>query len=88
MSNLRTTMRNDITSPMARPWYRQFWPWFIIALPLSAVIASTSVAVVAFVGADENVQHMQAPPLSRSSWKVPLQEEYRQQQERRKQEVR
>ncbi len=21
------------------PWYRQFWPWFIIALPASAVIA-------------------------------------------------
>ena len=22
-----------------QPWYRQFWPWFIIALPASAVIA-------------------------------------------------
>ena len=22
------------------PWYRQFWPWFIIALPAAAVIAS------------------------------------------------
>jgi hypothetical protein len=22
------------------PWYRQFWPWFLIALPASAVIAS------------------------------------------------
>jgi len=21
------------------PWYKQFWPWFIIALPASAVIA-------------------------------------------------
>ena len=25
---------------MNEPWYRQFWPWFIIALPVSAVIAS------------------------------------------------
>ena len=25
---------------MNEPWYRQFWPWFIIALPASAVIAS------------------------------------------------
>lgn len=23
-----------------QPWYRQFWPWFIIALPLTTVIAS------------------------------------------------
>lgn len=23
-----------------KPWYRQFWPWFLIALPASAVIAS------------------------------------------------
>jgi hypothetical protein len=22
------------------PWYRQFWPWFIIALPTAAVLAS------------------------------------------------
>jgi hypothetical protein len=23
-----------------KPWYRQFWPWFLICLPASAVIAS------------------------------------------------
>jgi len=28
-------MKEDTT-----PWYRQFWPWFIILLPASAVVAS------------------------------------------------
>ena len=23
-----------------KPWYRQFWPWFVILLPASAVVAS------------------------------------------------
>jgi hypothetical protein len=23
-----------------QPWYRQFWPWFLISLPLSTVIAA------------------------------------------------
>ena len=23
-----------------KPWYKQFWPWFLIALPMTAVIAS------------------------------------------------
>ncbi|MDG3088138.1 FixH family protein [Vibrio hannami] len=25
---------------MVKPWYKQFWPWFLIALPLCVVIAS------------------------------------------------
>ncbi len=30
-----------------QPWYRQFWPWFIIALPLTAVIASIATLIIA-----------------------------------------
>ena len=39
MSN---TKRQDtkLTPVELLPWYRQFWPWFIIALPASVVIAS------------------------------------------------
>lgn len=29
---------NKITD--SKPWYKQFWPWFLIALPGSVVIAS------------------------------------------------
>ena len=29
------------------PWYRQFWPWFIISLPASAVIAGIATVYIA-----------------------------------------
>lgn len=29
------------------PWYRQFWPWFIISLPMTAVIASITTYFIA-----------------------------------------
>ncbi len=32
---------------MTQPWYRQFWPWFIIALPCAAVIGSIATAIIA-----------------------------------------
>lgn len=30
------------------PWYRQFWPWFLIALPASVVVACIATVVIAF----------------------------------------
>ncbi|MDH5184305.1 MAG: FixH family protein [Gammaproteobacteria bacterium] len=35
-----------------RPWYRQFWPWFLISLPLSAVLAGTATIIIANVTFD------------------------------------
>jgi len=32
--------RPKTTNTPEPPWYKQFWPWFIIALPATAVIAS------------------------------------------------
>ena len=35
-----------------RAWYKQFWPWFLIALPASAVIASMITINIAFTDRD------------------------------------
>jgi hypothetical protein len=37
------------------PWYRQFWPWFLIALPGSVVIAALTTVVIASRHADDLV---------------------------------
>ena len=37
-------MINDDLPP---PWYKQFWPWFLIFLPLSVVIAGISTIIIA-----------------------------------------
>lgn len=35
-----------------KPWYKQFWPWFLIALPGSVVIASMITINLAITDAD------------------------------------
>lgn len=30
-----------------KPWYKQFWPWFLISLPMSAVIAGIATIMIA-----------------------------------------
>lgn len=37
------------------PWYRQFWPWFIIMLPASAVVASLYTVSLAYRTTDSLV---------------------------------
>lgn len=38
-----------------KPWYKQFWPWFIIALPLTSVVASFTVLWLAISNPDHEV---------------------------------
>lgn len=45
-----------MTSHADKPWYRQFWPWFIMALPASAVIAGLSTVYIAFKNQDSVVR--------------------------------
>ncbi|MDH3620037.1 MAG: FixH family protein [Gammaproteobacteria bacterium] len=40
-----------------KPWYRQFWPWFIIALPASAVVAGLSTVWISMQTTDSLVVH-------------------------------
>lgn len=40
---------------VVKPWYRQMWPWILIALPMSAVIASFITMYLAIVTKDSMV---------------------------------
>lgn len=37
------------------PWYQQFWPWFLIMLPASVVVAGLTTMYIAHEGADDLV---------------------------------
>lgn len=40
-------MSTTLTDKTPAPWYRQGWPWFLIALPATAVIAGVITLVIA-----------------------------------------
>lgn len=37
------------------PWYRQFWPWYLIFLPASAVVAGITTVIIAVNNQDQMV---------------------------------
>ena len=49
-------MRADRPVEDTVPWYRQFWPWFIIALPATAVVAGLITLYIASSGHDTLVK--------------------------------
>ena len=36
----------------SKPWYREPWPWFLMSLPATAVIAGVATVVIAYQSAD------------------------------------
>jgi hypothetical protein len=45
-------LNNTLSAPRSRPWYREPWPWFLISLPATAVIAGLTTAWFAVKSAD------------------------------------
>lgn len=48
-------MSRNLPGEDSTPWYRQFWPWFLIALPATVVVAGISMIFIANEGADDLV---------------------------------
>jgi hypothetical protein len=43
---------NTLSHPAGKPWYREPWPWFLISLPATAVIAGLTTVWIAATSAD------------------------------------
>lgn len=50
------TDRDRKASEPSQPWHKQFWPWFLIALPTAAVIGCFITLGIAIKNADTPVQ--------------------------------
>jgi len=48
-------MSRRILDADSKPWYRHFWPWFLMALPASVVVAALWTAFIAHEHADDLV---------------------------------
>lgn len=45
-----------MTHTDSKPWYRQFWPWFLIAIPLSSMVMGVIMITLAVNGKDTLVR--------------------------------
>ncbi len=45
----------ELTHTNPPPWYKQFWPWYLIFLPASAVVAGISTVIIAMNNRDPMV---------------------------------
>jgi len=43
---------NTLSASTSKPWYREPWPWFLISLPATAVIAGVATVWIAYQSAD------------------------------------
>lgn len=48
-------MTRRLPGPDTRPWFRQFWPWFLILLPATVVVAGLTTVYIASEHADDLV---------------------------------
>ncbi len=53
------------TSQPVQPWYRIRFVWLVVALPLSAVLASTATVVIAISNPDPVIQVRASAPTER-----------------------
>lgn len=44
------------------PWYRQFWPWFLVVLMTTSVAASLTTVVIAYGLGDLEIHEERPPP--------------------------
>lgn len=45
----------DSSAAENTPWYRQFWPWFLIAIPAISMVAGVTMIILSLSGADQVV---------------------------------